>query len=91
MTADLIELYLIRTIADVPKRRCDNLSRKADVMALRILLVVAVLAGFILVAIAVRQDALAKMPIGSIYMFVTGLGMIITALVVSIILVIMSE
>jgi hypothetical protein len=60
-------------------------------MVLRILLVVAVLAGFILVAIAVRQDALATMPIGSIYMFVGGLGIIITALIVSVILVIMSE
>jgi hypothetical protein len=91
MDADLIELYLISTITDVPKRRCDNLSRKADVMVLRILLAIAVLAGFILIAIAVRQESLAKMPIGSIYMFVVGLGMIITALVVSIILVIMSE
>jgi hypothetical protein len=60
-------------------------------MALRILLVVAVLAGFILVAISVRQDALATMPTGSIYMFVLGLGIILTALVVSVILVIMSE
>jgi hypothetical protein len=55
------------------------------------LLVVAVLAGFILVAISVRQDALATMPTGSIYMFVGGLGIILTALVISIVLVIMSE
>jgi hypothetical protein len=91
MTADLIELYLMITIADVPKRRCDNLSKKADAMALRILLVVAMLAGFIMVAISVRHDALVTMPTGSIYMFVLGLGIILTALVVSVILVIMSE
>jgi hypothetical protein len=91
MTADLIELYLMSTIADVPMRRCDNLSKKADAMAFRILLVVAMLAGFILVAISVRQESLATMPTLSIYMFVGGLGIILTALILSVILVIMSE
>jgi hypothetical protein len=64
---------------------------RADVMAFRILLVVAMLAGFILVAISVRQESLATMPTLSIYMFVGGLGIILTALILSVILVIMSE
>jgi hypothetical protein len=62
-----------------------------NLVLLRILLVVALLAGFILIAISVRQESLTAMPTGSIYMFVSGLGIILTTLVISVVLVIMSE
>jgi hypothetical protein len=58
---------------------------------LRIALLVGLLLGILIIAVAVNHTTVAAMPIGSVYLFVAGIGVVLVCLVLSIVLVIFSS
>jgi hypothetical protein len=60
-------------------------------MILRIALLAGLLLGILIIAIAVNHTTVAAMPIGSVYLFVTGISIVIVCLVLSIVLAIFSS
>lgn len=60
-------------------------------MILRIALIVGLLLGILIIAVAVNHTTVAAMPIGSVYLFVAGISIVLFCLILSIVLVIFSS